>query len=69
MVYQTSRYQIHFTPTSASWLNLVERLFGEVTERRVRRGSHCAVTSIEKAILSYLDERNKDQAFCLDRRR
>jgi transposase len=54
------RYQIHFTPTSASWLNLVERLFGEVTERCVRRGSHSAVTSLEKAMLSYLDERNKD---------
>jgi len=33
------RYQIHFTPTSASWLNLVERLFGEVTERCVRRAA------------------------------
>lgn len=54
------RYHIHFTPTSASWLNLVERLFGEVTERCVRRGSHSAVTSLEKAMLGYLDERNKD---------
>src|SRR3954454_23771213 len=53
-------YQIHFTPTSTSWLNLVERLFGEVTERWVRRGSHSAVTSLEKAMLGYLDERNKD---------
>jgi len=33
------RYHVHFTPTSASWLNLVERLFAEVTERCVRRGS------------------------------
>ena len=54
------RYHIHFTPTSASWLNLVERLFGEVTERCVRRGSHSAVASLEKAMLGYLDERNKD---------
>ena len=54
------RYHIHFTPTSASWLNLVERLFGEVTERCVRRGSHSAVTTLEKAMLGYLDERNKD---------
>jgi transposase len=54
------RYQIHFIPTSASWLNLVERLFGEVTERCVRRGSHSAITSLEKAMLGYLDERNKD---------
>jgi len=36
------RYHVHFTPTSGSWLNLVERLFGEVTERCVRRGSHTA---------------------------
>jgi transposase len=34
------RYHVHFTPTSGSWLNLVERLFAEVTERCVRRGSH-----------------------------
>jgi len=33
------RYQVHFTPTSGSWLNLVERLFAEITERCVRRGS------------------------------
>src|SRR5580693_2572879 len=37
------RYHAHFTPTSGSWLNLVERLFAEVTERCVRRGSHTAV--------------------------
>jgi transposase len=42
------RYHVHFTPTSGSWLNLVERLFGEVTERRVRRGSHTAVQALEK---------------------
>jgi transposase len=54
------RYHVHFTPTSGSWLNLVERLFAEVTERCVRRGSHTAVRSLEKAMLDYLDERNKD---------
>jgi transposase len=53
------RYHIHFTPTSGSWLNLVERLFAEVTERCVRRGSHTAVRSLEKAMLDYLDQRNK----------
>jgi transposase len=55
-----SRYQVHFTPTGASWLNLVERLFAEVTERCVRRGSHTAVRALEKAMLDYLDRRNKD---------
>jgi transposase len=54
------RYQVHFTPTSGSWLNLVERLFAEVTERCVRRGSHTAVRSLEKAMLDYLDQRNKE---------
>jgi transposase len=53
------RYHVHFTPTSGSWLNLVERLFAEVTERCVRRGSHTAVTMLEKAMLDYLDRRNE----------
>src|SRR3954465_10776469 len=52
------RYHVHFTPTSASWLNLVERLFAEVTGRCVRRGSHTAVRALEKAMLQYLDQRN-----------
>lgn len=54
------RYHVHFTPTSASWLNLVERLFAEVTERCVRRGSHCAVRALEQAMLNYLANRNKN---------
>lgn len=54
------RYHVHFTPTGASWLNLVERLFAEVTERCVRRGSHTAVPALEKAMLDYLDQRNRD---------
>jgi hypothetical protein len=53
------RYQVHFTPTSASWLNLMERLFAEVTERCVRRGSHTAVRVLEKVMLDYLSERNQ----------
>jgi transposase len=54
------RYHVHFTPTSASWLNLVERLFAELTQRCVRRGSHTAVHTLEKAMLDYLDHRNRD---------
>ena len=53
------RYHVHFTPTSGSWLNLVERLFAEVTERCVRRGSPTAVRVLEKAMLDYLDQRNR----------
>ena len=63
------RYHVHFTPTSGSWLNLVERLFAEVTERCVRRGSHTAVRVLEKAMLDYLDQRNREsQAVRMDRR-
>ena len=54
------RYHVHFTPTSGSWLNLVERLFAEVTQRCVRRGSHTAVRALEKAMLDYLDQRNQN---------
>ncbi len=54
------RYHFHFTPTSGSWLNLVERLFAEVTERCVRRGSHTAVRALETAMLDCLDQRNRD---------
>ena len=54
------RYHVHFTPTAASWLNLVERLFAEVTQRCVGRGSYMAVRELEKAMLANLDQRNRD---------
>jgi transposase len=54
------RYHVHFTPTGASWLNLVERLFAEVTQRCIRRGSYTAVRELEQAMLAYLDQRNRD---------
>src|SRR5438132_14433590 len=44
------RYHVHFTPTSGSWLNMAERLFAEVTDRCVRRGSHTSVRVLEKAM-------------------
>ncbi|HET7892662.1 MAG TPA: IS630 family transposase [Candidatus Sulfotelmatobacter sp.] len=53
------RYHVHFTPTSGSWLNLVERLFADVTRRCVRRGSHTNVAQLEKAMLAYLEHRNR----------
>ena len=52
------RVHFHFIPTSASWLNLVERFFGELTERQIRR---LAVTSVDQligAITQYIDARN-----------
>jgi transposase len=51
------RFHIHFTPTYASWLNLVERLFAEVTQKAIRRGSHCSVPALERAINEYLAAR------------
>jgi len=48
------RYHLHFTPTSASWLNQVERFFGLLTERRIRRGTFGSVRELESAIRDYL---------------
>lgn len=53
------RYHLHFTPTYASWLNLVERLFAEVTEKAVWRGSHDSVRALEAAVLAYLAAREE----------
>jgi transposase len=52
------RFHAHFTPTYGSWLNLVERYFAELTEKRVRRGSFTSVASLEKAIRDYLAHTN-----------
>jgi transposase len=53
------RYQVHFTPTSASWLNLVERWFGLLTERQIRRGVHVSTKALEEAIYRYLEVTNE----------
>jgi transposase len=52
------RVHLHFTPTSASWLNLVERFFRDITEERIRRGVFHSVGDLEQAIMDYLDHRN-----------
>lgn len=52
------RFVVHFTPTSASWLNQVERFFAEITEKRIRRSAFRSVPALEKAIHDYLDEHN-----------
>src|SRR5271154_2761074 len=54
------RFHMHFTPTSASWLNLVERFFGLITEKRIRRGVFKSVSELETAIQDYLDNHNAD---------
>jgi transposase len=50
----------HFTPTSSSWLNPVERFFAEITERRIRRGAFRSVAELEQAIKDYLQTHNSD---------
>ena len=48
------RFHVHFTPTSASWINLVERWFAALTEKQIRRGVHRSVRQLEAAIQNYL---------------
>jgi transposase len=52
------RFHVHFTPTSASWLNQVERWFSTLTERCIRRGTHRSTRELEQAIRSYLKVNN-----------
>src|SRR5689334_546297 len=54
------RYHVHFTPTSASWLNQVERWFAEITRTRIRRGTFRSVRDLEKAIRDYIRANNKN---------
>ena len=54
------RFRLHFTPTSSSWLNLVERWFREITDKRIRRGVFRSVSELEQAITEYLDVHNRD---------
>jgi len=54
------RYRLHFTPTSGSWLNLVERWFAILSQRQIKRGSHRSTLELEKAIRNFLDVHNQD---------
>lgn len=54
------RYHLHFTPTSGSWLNLVERWFAILSQRQIKRGSHRSTLELEKAIRRFLDVHNQD---------
>ncbi len=54
------RFHLHFTPTHASWMNMVERFFGLLTEHALRRGSHSSVSQLCTAIHDYLDAHNDD---------
>ena len=54
------RFHFHFTPTYSSWLNLVERFFGLLTEHALKRGSHTSIPELRKAILDYVDAHNEE---------
>ena len=49
------RFHLHFTPTSASWLNLVERWFVELTRKQIKRGTHRSTKALRDAITAYID--------------
>jgi transposase len=54
------RFVLHFTPTSSSWLNLVERWFSELTTKKLRRGSHSSVRQLNDDIRAWIDTWNQN---------
>jgi transposase len=52
------RFHLHFTPTSASWINLVERWFAMLTDKQIRRGVHRSTRELEAAVLNYINMHN-----------
>ena len=54
------RFHIHFTPTGASWINLVERFFAKITNEAIRRGSFKNVAQLRDAMMQYIEDHNQD---------
>jgi hypothetical protein len=54
------RFHCHFTPTSSSWLNLVERWFSEITRKRIRRGVFCSAADLVSAIEEFIRINNEN---------
>jgi transposase len=54
------RWHMHFTPTSSSWINQVERFFALLTDQQIKRGVHRSTAALEAAIAAYIDARNAD---------
>ena len=54
------RFHLHFIPTSSSWLNLVERWFREITDKRIRRGAFRSVPELIAAIEDYMSNHNQN---------
>ena len=57
---RNKRVYLHFIPTSSSWLNLVERFFGVLTQRQLKRGVFTSVQELEQKIIEYIDHNNKN---------
>ena len=57
------RFHIHFTPTSSSWLNLVERWFGELTRKQLRRGAFKSVDQLKAAIQAFANQHKDPKGF------
>jgi len=55
-----SRFHMHFTPTSSSWANLVQRWFRQITQKRIRRGTFISVDHLTKAIMDYIEQHNEN---------
>ena len=55
-----TRFHVHYTPTSASWLNMVERFFRDITQNRIRRGVFHSVPELVEAINGYVSQHNRD---------
>jgi transposase len=56
---RNKRVELHFIPTSSSWLNLVERFFGIITEKQIRRGVFSSVTELEEKIMQFIECHNE----------
>ena len=54
------RFKMHFTPTSASWLNMVERFFSELTTKRIRRGVFRSVKDLETTVMDFVKKHNEE---------
>lgn len=57
---RNSRVTLHFIPTSSSWLNLVERFFGLITEKAIKRGAFSSVNDLEETLMRFIDHRNEN---------
>jgi len=58
---RNKRVHLHFIPTSSSWLNLVERFFGLLTEKQLRRGIFTSVKELEEKIMNFIDSHNENK--------